>query len=441
MRKRFAVVIACLMCLTQMSACIVQSPQPATGGSGMPAPLAAKVELAVISSFGGDDGSRARFEEIIAAYEAETGHTVQNNADTSDELWKARVRADFETGAEPDVLFFFTGADADSFVSAGKVVPIEEIREMYPDYAANMKDEILNSLLASPVDGKAYAVPLNGYWEALFCNIDVLEAHDVGLPKTWDEFLAACDTLKAAGVTPIAASLSDVPHYWWEFALMNNAGPGEHLTVPRQKGDDAYQAYVGSLNDIKELYDRGCFPINTLTTSDPETVAMFARKEAAFLGDGNWSVNKVMEYCLSTGTDASTITFTGVPVKDASRRHSTRYISGMSMGFYITRKAWNNENHRAAAVRFVAMMTTDENVAKFAGFSSTALKNSVNIQDAESIHQNAVRFIASGDYAVPAAQDTWKDTAKTDLFKNIPFVCLGQMTPEEAIDSFMAYNR
>ena len=65
---------------------------------------------------------------------------------------------DFETGTEPDVLFFFTNADAEPIVKAGKVVDIATIRAEYPDYGSNMRD----SMLAVASDGKSYAVPSSG---------------------------------------------------------------------------------------------------------------------------------------------------------------------------------------------------------------------------------------------------------------------------------------
>ncbi len=43
----------------------------------------------------------------------------------------------------------------------GRDYPIRDIfQAFYPDYAANMKDD---TMPASPVDGKVYAVPVNGY--------------------------------------------------------------------------------------------------------------------------------------------------------------------------------------------------------------------------------------------------------------------------------------
>lgn len=81
-----------------------------------------------------------------------------------------KVLTDFETGAEPDVLFFFTDADAEPFIEAGKVVDIASIRAEYPDYAANMRD----SMMAVAADGKSYAVPSSGFWENMFVNTKVL---------------------------------------------------------------------------------------------------------------------------------------------------------------------------------------------------------------------------------------------------------------------------
>ena len=104
------------------------------------APQTEPVTLRVVTSFGSEDGNRRNFEAAVAAYEASTGNLVSDGSDVSSEEWKARVLTDFETGSEPDVLFFFTNADAEPFVRAGKVVPLDEIRAEYPNYAKNMDD-------------------------------------------------------------------------------------------------------------------------------------------------------------------------------------------------------------------------------------------------------------------------------------------------------------
>lgn len=194
------------------------------------------VTLSVVTSYGGDDGNRRNFEQAVQEYEDKTGNTVEDGSATSDEEWKAKVLTDYETGSEPDVLFFFSNADADPIIDAGKVVSIEEIRETYPDYATNMKE----AMLAAASDGKHYAVPSSGFWENLFVNKTVLEDCGVDMPGTnytWDQFLEDCQTIKDAGYTPIACSLFEVPHYWFEFCVMNNGSLDSQLTLPAVEAD------------------------------------------------------------------------------------------------------------------------------------------------------------------------------------------------------------
>ena len=170
------------------------------------------VELNVVTTYAGEDTNAQNYQDAIAAWQKETGNTVKDASATADETFKTRVITDFETGSEPDVLFFFTGVDADAFVEQEKVVSNEDIRAESPDFASNMKDDMLPT---SPVDGKAYAVPVNGYWEGLFVNKEVLDKAGVEMPTkdtTWADFLDMCQKVKDAGFTPIAASLQEITH-------------------------------------------------------------------------------------------------------------------------------------------------------------------------------------------------------------------------------------
>ena len=159
---------------------------------------AAPVELNVVTSYGGDDGNRKNYENAVKAYEEATGNKILDASASSNEEWKAKVLTDFETGTEPDVLFFFTNADAEPIVKAGKVVDIAAIRAEYPDYGSNMRD----SMLAAASDGKSYAVPSSGFWENMFVNTKVLEDCGVAVPGpdyTWDQFLKDCQSIKDKG--------------------------------------------------------------------------------------------------------------------------------------------------------------------------------------------------------------------------------------------------
>ena len=395
---------------------------------------AENVTLNVVTSYGGDDGNRANFEAAVAEYETQTGNKVNDGSATSNEEWKARVLTDFETGSEPDVLFFFTNADAEPFISAGKVVPIDEIRAEYPDYATNMKD----SMLAVAADGKNYAVPSYGFWENMFVNKSVLDACGIEVPGpdyTWDQFLADCQTILDNGYTPIACSLIEVPHYWFEFVVMNNGTLENQLDVPASMDDAAAAKWVAGLNDIKDLYERGFFPKNTLTATDAETVAMFGEGEAAFLIDGSWKVGYF------TGNHEDTLedyVISYVPGK--GDRKASEAIGGISMGYFITRKAWEDPAKREAAVEFVSYLTSDDVLSKFVTTEVTALVNGAKPEGLIILQQSAADANAAITGVVGAVQDTITSEAKGDLFGNVQNVVTGKMTAEEAVASAIALN-
>ena len=444
MKRLLALLLVLVMALSlvacgQSAAPAEESAAPSAGTENTE-PAKEPVTLNVVTSYGGDDGNRKNFEAAVKSYEEETGNKVNDGSATSNEEWKAKVLTDFETGSEPDVLFFFTNADAEPFISAGKVVSIDEIRAEYPDYATNMKD----SMMAVASDGKQYAVPSSGYWENMFVNKSVLDACGIEVPGpdyTWDQFLADCQTILDNGYTPIACSLVEVPHYWFEFAVMNNGSLDNQLEVPTVDADGklvddaAAQKWIAALNDLKELYELGYFPKNTLTATDAETVAMFGDGEAAFLIDGSWKVGHFVENYADT-LDDYVVSY--VPGK--GDRSASEAIGGISMGYFITRKAWDDPAKREAAVAFVSHLTSDEVLSTFVTTEVTALVNGAKPSGLNALQQSAADANASITGVVGAVQDTITGEAKGDLFANIQNVVTGKMTAEEAVESAIKLN-
>ena len=392
------------------------------------------VSLEVMTSFGGDDGNRRNYEAAVEAYELASGNIILDASESSSEEWKARIMQDFETGNEPDVLFYFNGADSNAIISAGLVVPLEEIRKEYPEYASNIREDML---APSMVDGKAYSVPVNSYVEALYVNKTVLAAAGVEMPGadyTWSQFLLDCQKIKDAGYVPIAASLQEVPHYLFEYAVYNEGSRDEHLILPNLASDPAGRRWVRGLETIRDLYDRGFFPDNTLTAADAETVRLLADGEAAFLIDGTWQLGFFRNTC---GDRLEDIGITYVPGQGS--RAATDMIGGISMGYYITRKAWDNPKKRETAIRFIEYMTSDSVVSSFATSpASNPLKNGLTLSaELDSLQLEAIEVIAGATSFVGAAQDLLTTEARGELFTNVKNIVTGRVTAESVVDRCM----
>ena len=275
-------------------------------------------------------------------------------------------------------------------------------------------------------------------------NKAVLDACGVAVPGadyTWEQFLTDCETIRQAGYIPIACSLYEIPHYWFEFAVMNNGSIANHLEVPtldengRLRDDGVSQKWIGALEDIKLLYDAGFFPRNTLTATDAETVALFGEGKAAFLIDGSWKVGYFTRN-YPEKLDDFKVRF--VPGK--GQRPATDAIGGISMGYFITRKAWDDPRKREAAVEFVFHMTSEEVLGSFVTTEVTALVNGAVPKGVNTIQQSAANAIVELTGVVRAVQDAISSEAKSDLFVNIQRVVTGQMTPAEAVESAIRLN-
>lgn len=438
MRKIVALLLAAVLCVAAFAGCTPATPEvePSAPTTEPSAPVeAAPTTLTVVTSFGGDDGNRADYEAVYKGFEEATKNTIMDASETYNETAKAKIMADFETGTEPDVLYYYNGVDSNKFIEAGKVVSIDEIRAVYPDFATNMKDSMLG---ASPVDGKNYSVPIIGYWEAMFVNKKVLEAAGVAVPGadyTWDAFLADCEKIKTAGKTPIAVSLQEVPHYWFEYCVYNYTSVATHAQKPASSSDEIGKAWAAGLNDIKDLYAKGYLPENTLTAGDADTFQLIFDDEAAFAIDGSWKIGAFKENVADRLAD---FTVTYVPAK-AGNRKTTDSIGGLSMGYFITKKAWDDPTKQKACVDFVTYMTSDVVIGTFNATAINALKGAAVPEEALVVlEEDAVKFVQGSTGVAPACQDLLSGTQRAELFAKVKDVANGTITAEAAIDGALA---
>ena len=427
--KKISIALVLVLSMGILSCCSGTPKEPGKKG----------VEITVITPFNENDGNRQNFVTAYTAYEEASGNTIVDVETAAvDEAWKRKVLKDFENGNEPDVINFFIGADADVLIENNKLVPISEIRKEFPDYASNMKESLMP---VSTYDGRQYAVSVYGYWEGLFINKKVLEDCGISIPGadyTWEQFIADCRIIRDNGYTPIACSLMQIPHYWFEYCIFNNGTVASHPRMPGSVDDEIGKNWIAGLEDIKMLYEEGFFPDNTNEAEDEVTSQMILNDQAAFLLEGSWKVGWFQDMAGARGIDVNNFTVTHFPSR--GERKSTDAIGGFSMGYSITRKAWEDPAKRVACVEFVSAMTTDEVTSIFGELTVTALKNGV-ITSGEKLDMLAEASMAmtKGCTAmVPATQDSINPAAREALFSGIPDIVTGKITAREALAECLA---
>lgn len=136
-------------------------------------------------------------------------------------------------GEPPDIQFFFNGIYHMENVWLGYIEPLN-------DWVPAEILEQSNATALSVYDGKQYRLgwyPVPLLWEY---NKDAYDKAGLDAdtpPATWDEWLAACDKLKTAGITPMGGGISD--GFWGEWYL------GNALTQSLDTPGDAIDLFIG----------------------------------------------------------------------------------------------------------------------------------------------------------------------------------------------------
>ncbi|MDF2612246.1 MAG: family 1 extracellular solute-binding protein [Clostridia bacterium] len=394
-----------------------ETTEPAKGGE--------EVTIRTVSMFGGTDPMTGIYSASIEEFmKSNPGIKVEDESATADEQWKSKVLIDFSAGNEPDVIFFFTDVNSQSLVEQNKVVSLDEIKAEYPEYASNISAAAMDSAKYAG-DGKNYAVPVRGYYEGIFCNKALFDKYGLELPTTWENLEKAVKTFKENDVTPFAAALGHIPHYFIEHFLLAEGGVKEHSNKDLTAVKDTW---VKALTMFKTFNDMGAFPIDTATSKHELQQQAFNDGKAAMFLDGNWVTNGL--------TDQENTVIVPMPSTGNGKKDPSEIIAGFSSGYYITKKAWDDPAKRDAAVKFVENMTSTDLIREFvlaAGGGAPA----ADIGAIEGLSKLAGEGakMAGQAKACDSAVDGWLSKQAWDyLLSKVPVIAIGKEDPTAVVD-------
>lgn len=385
------------------------------------------VTLVTVSMHGGSDPNAPNYQDINNAFMAEYPYiTIEDDSQVSNQEWKTKIAADFSIGNEPDVIQFFTDANASDVLLADKFVTVDEIKAEYPDYAKDTIPDVL-ALAANP-DGVVRAVPTIGFWEGMFCNKALFDQYNLELPTNWENLVKAVETFKENDVTPIAISLNDVPHYLVEFLLLGTSGVEGYTAVPETAPED----WVKALDAIKTLRDLGAFPVDTDSIDNDAARSLFNEGKAAMILEGSWFLPGI--------TDQDNTVVCRFPNIEGGKADEKAIIGGISNGFYITKRAWEDPDKRDAAVKFVMAHTNKDSVQRYWGGNGQAACEVEPADNMTPLGLSGLEF-NSGASSISAPTDArLSKEAFNTLKAGIVGISLGESSSEDVINEALEIN-
>lgn len=129
--------------------------------------------------------------------------------------------------------------------------------------------------------GRTSALPYSMMAAGVIYNEDIFHKQGITVPRTWDDLIAACKKLQAAGVTPFYATFADswtVGQGWYDYSV-----GGMLDTVGFFKKLNAEGTSVGSASPVSFQKDQAA-PVDKMVQ-----LAKYVNKDAAsrVYGDGN----------------------------------------------------------------------------------------------------------------------------------------------------------
>ncbi|GIP21639.1 ABC transporter substrate-binding protein [Paenibacillus sp. J22TS3] len=235
-----------------------------------------------------------------------------------------------------------------------------------PKYFAPLDDLGLNDQVTfkdfKSFDGKLYGISSGNSTSGIVYNKKAFaDAGITEVPKTWDEFLAACEKLKQKGIVPLASNFKDKwPLNNWVYDLPrvieNNPNfPNDKLNTDTPFTMD--NGYGKAMGLLRQLNEKGYLEKDINSTNWEQSKKDIAAGKFGMYFLGNWVINQV----IGAGTTSDNVGFFPLPY-DNSGKPSAALSPDF---FYAVAK---DSEHVDAAKTFVKWMIEESGYEDFAGF-------------------------------------------------------------------------
>ena len=328
----------------------------------------------------------------------------------------------------PELCIYESGVRFKNVIESGQVLDLDAaltelgVRDYVDDGAA--------SLLIGLVDGLGlYDLPLGLNVEGFWYNKAVFEA--AGLdpenpPKTWDEFMAACEAIKATGIAPIAQGGADQ----WPMTRVLNAylvrSVGLDAVKNAMEGTTKWtdDEYVAAAQMFQDMATNDYFVAGMNTVDYTTAVEMVMSGKAGMQYNGSWVTSNLDSEANLAGEDG--VGFFNVPLVNDS---STLDDYSMNCGNILMVSAEKYDEAVGDFLKFLVTHIGDfamENQASFKGFKIDNMPEDLPVYT--QIVGNALSTASGAFLWFEAKMDSETSTIAQN---NIALLYTGEMTAME----------
>jgi raffinose/stachyose/melibiose transport system substrate-binding protein len=336
------------------------------------------------------------FRDLIADYNAEHPD-VRVVFDTSSNL-----QAGFLRGNPPDLGLLNYNMEMARFMERGALSDLSDMPEA--DRILPEVQDLVDQYATYP--GRTSVLPYSVMAASVIYNKQIFAEQGLEVPQTWDELIAVCDQLKAAGITPFYGTFKDpwtVAQGWFDYTVGGTIDVadffGELNELGTEVGPDSPASFEA---DLIEPVDR----MNELVANyvNPDAASRgygdgnlaFANGEAAMYLQGPWALGEIAKT-----NDALELGTFPLPMTDDPEDLKVRV--NIDLAAWIPEDSQHKEEAREFLSYLFQKEVIDDYNAEFLGYGTTtdaAPVTDERIADMREYYDNAL-FYQGPSKAIP----------------------------------------
>ncbi len=209
-------------------------------------------------------------------------------------------------------------------IESGKLASLATFQEKYPALFENKDQFVLDT--STDANGVNHLLALRGTYQGVFFNEDLFVDNGLQIPKTWEQFTAVVDALKAKGITPIAGGFADVGlQYVMDELILMEGGVAEHSYVPKY---GVVNSWTRAINDLKSMVDNGFFNADCAKATHEQAKKMFSDGKAAMIIGASDDI-------ANGGLAADKLGVFSLPVSTTGKKEIGDIICNYDFGVYV----------------------------------------------------------------------------------------------------------
>lgn len=369
--------------------------------------------------------TQAIWDQAAQDFEAEHPGVDVDIQYLENEAYKAKLPTLLQSDEKPNIIYSWSGGVMRAQNDAGYLADVTEEASGWTDRFS------AGAAAAFNINGKIVGAPNHLSEVVFFYNKELVAQAGVNPDeiKTWSDFLAAVQTIKDAGITPIIVGGGEKwpMHFYWSYLVMRIGG-GDILAraMNGESGGFAGDAFVQAGERLQELAALEPFQEGWLATTHPQAEGLWGDGNGAFQLMGSWLVNaQRVNASDGEGQPKENIGILTFPMVEGGAGKTTDTLGGIN-GWLIT------EGSPPEAIEFVKYLLTpkyQDQLAEKGLFIPSVVASGAKISDPLN-KRMADDLGASTYHQIFFDQDLGPDVGRVVNDISVA-VAAGEMTPEE----------